>query len=129
MYDYPVVRMGMFLKTKGKVNDLELLKTVARRAGERAILKHRLAGISVTGILKDSSLIISHEIEYQALSHKARYRESMNYPAKINEKHNQRVLSEIVDVADRNILLNSGWIAYSRSNGYLLTHTFSAKSI
>lgn len=118
--------IGCVLKTKGMVNDVQLLMMLAKRAGERAILKHRLACISVTGLHNESSLIISHKIQYIAVSQKAKHRVSMQMPARVNEKHNQKVLADIIDKADREDLIESGMVAYSRSRGYLLAHTITA---
>lgn len=117
------------MKTKSRVNDVQVLMAAAKRAGERTILKHRLAGISVTGSYRDSSLIVTHKIEYSALSNKAKYRESMKLPAVINEKHNQKVLSDSIGSAHRESLLENGMIAYSISKGYRLTHKITAKTL
>lgn len=117
------------MKTKCKVNDIEALKAAAKRAGERAILKHRLAGVSVSGSIPDSSLIVSHKIDYKAITPKAKYRESIGLVAKVNEKHNQKILNELVDAADPVLLVNIGMTVHSRSRGYQLTHTITAKAL
>lgn len=92
-------------------------------------MKHRLAGVSVTGTHRDSSLIITHKIEYLALSNKAKYREALNLPAVINEKHNQKVLNELIDSTDRQSLVKHGAIAYSFSKGYKLIHLITAQDV
>lgn len=117
------------MKTKSKVNDVQLLIKLARKAGDRAILKHRLAGVSVTGIHNDSSLIITHKIEYLAISNKAKYREALNLPAVINEKHNQKVLNDLIDSTDRQSLVKHGMIVYSLSKGYKLIHLITARYV
>lgn len=117
------------MKNKSKINDVQALMAAAKRAGERAILKHRLAGVSVTGMHSDSSLIISHKIDYLPQSNKAKYREALNLPAVINEKHNQKVLNDLIDSTDRQSLVKHGMIAYSLSKGYKLIHLITARYV
>lgn len=105
------------------VNNIQLLMKIAKRAGQRAILKHRLAGVSVSGSIPSASLIVSHKIDYQAITPKAKYRESIGLLAKVNEKHNQKTLKDLVS------LINNGMTVQSRSRGYQLTHTITAKAL
>lgn len=119
----------MLVKTKSKINDVEQLKTLARRAGQRAILKHRLAGVSVSGSIPSASLIVSHKIDYQAITPKAKHRELNGLVAKVNENHNQKILKDLVDAADPVSLIYNGMTVQSRSRGYQLTHTITAKAL
>lgn len=117
------------MKTKCTVNDVEAIKVAAKRAGERAILKHRLAGVSVSGSIPSASLIVSHKIDYQAITPKAKHRELNGLVAKVNEKHNRKILKDLVDAADPVSLINNGMTVRSRSRGYQLTHTITAKAL
>lgn len=119
----------MSIESTKMVNNTQLLINIAKRAGQRAILNHRLAGISVTGSFHESSLIVTHKIDYQAITPKAKHRELNGLVAKVNEKHNQKILKELVDKTDPVSLVNDGITVYSLSRGYQLTHTITAKAL
>lgn len=61
-------RINMSIESTEMDNNTQLLIKIAKRAGHRAILKHRLAGISVTGSYHESSLIVINRHSQNRLS-------------------------------------------------------------